>query len=136
MKLRQKLDQAAQYLDELENQQFDHLDFEWETISFQAAATTEGDGTTSIRLKAALGRLHFTVEDKYNRAMALEHLFTTNRTIDGIYEIGHKGVINFQNVTRTASLVTGSDLLSAVTVILLEAESHLRALNAHLKPIG
>ena len=134
MKLSRKLEEAEQQLEKLGNQQFDHLDFEWEDIKFEAATGTEKDGSPSIHLKARLGRLHFTVEDKNNRAMALERLFSTNRTIDGTYEIGRKGDISFRNITRTNAPVAGTTLMSAVTVILLEAENHLRALKAHLKP--
>jgi len=136
MKLNQKISQAVQHLDRVENQQFDHLDFEWENIKFQAASTKDVDGTNNIRLKASLGRLHFTVEDKNNRAMALERLFTTNMAIDGTYEIDKKGDINFSNITHTDTHKTGVNLMSALTVILLEAEIHLRALKAHLKPSG
>lgn len=135
MKLNRKLEQAEQQLDSLEEQSFDHLDFEWEGIKFQAASTQNADGSNGIQLKATLGRLYFTVEDQAQRAMALERLFTTNRAIDGTYKIGKKGDIHFRNETKTETHVTGSKLMSALTVILLDSENHLRALRAHLKPI-
>jgi len=135
MKLNQKLDEAKQQLDSLEEQAFDHLNFEWEGIKFQAASTVTADGTNGIKLNATLGRLYFTVEDKNQRAMALERLFSVNRTIDGMYKIGSKGDIHFTNITKTDSHMTGSKLMSALTVILLDSEKHLRALRSHLKPL-
>ena len=135
MKLNQKVQEALQTLESLEDQAFDHLDFEWEGIKFQAASTISSDGSNGIQLHATLGRLYFTVEDKNQRAMALERLFTANRAIDGAYQIGKKGDIHFRNITKTDTHLTGSKLMSALTVILLEAENHLRALKSHLKAI-
>jgi hypothetical protein len=135
MKLHKKLDEAQKQLESIEEQSFDHLDFEWEGISFQAASTAETAGNASIHLKATLGRLYFTVEDEAQRAMALERLFTNNRVIDGLYKIDKKGDIHFSNTTKTESHLTGSKFMSALTVILLEAEKHLRALRTHLKAI-
>jgi hypothetical protein len=135
MRLNQHLDKAAEQLAALEEQDFDHLDFQWEGIRFQAAATRVSGGASGIQLKATLGRLYFTVEDKTQRAMALERLFTVNRTIDGTYEIGEKGDIHFKSSTRTDGLLKGTNLISALTVILLESENHLRALQSHLKPL-
>jgi len=134
MKLSQKLDEAKQHLDALDEQAFDSLDFEWEGIKFQVASTVKADGTNTIQLNATLGRLYFTVEDKNQRTMALERLFTVNRTVDGEYKIGNKGDIHFTNTTKTGSHMTGNNLMSALTIILLEAENHLRALQSHLKP--
>ncbi|MBL4790876.1 MAG: hypothetical protein JKY60_18095 [Kordiimonadaceae bacterium] len=133
MKLNTKLSEAQSHLDAIEEQSFDNLDFEWEGIHFNAAAKTARGGISSIELKAELGRLYFTVEDKNQRAMALERIFATNRTIDGRYSIGDKGDISFRSTTHTDAHTTGSALISALTIILLEAENHLRALRSHLK---
>lgn len=134
MKLNQKIDEANKQLDALDQKSFDRLDFEWEGIKFHAASITKNGSSHCIQLKATLGRLYFTVEDKNQRAMALERLFTSNRAIDGSYEIGKKGDIHFENLTKTESRLTGTALMAALTVILLESENHLRALQAHLKP--
>jgi len=134
MKLNQKIDEAKKQLDALDQKSFDKLDFEWEGINFHAASCTKNADLHTIQVKATLGRLYFTVEDKNQRAMALELLFTNNRNIDGKYQIGEKGDIRFENCTKTKSHLTGTDLMAALTVILLESEKHLRALQAHLKP--
>jgi len=134
MKLNQKIDDAQKQLDALDQKSFDKLDFDWEGINFHAASHTKDNGSHSIQLKATLGRLYFTVEDQNQRAMALERLFANNRAIDGSYQIGKKGDIYFENRTETESHLTGTALMTALTIILLESENHLRALQAHLKP--
>jgi len=134
MKLNQKLAEAQEQLDSLEDQGFDHLDFEWEGIKFQAASTANRTANL-ITLKASLGRLYFTIEDQAQRGMALERLFASNRAIDGRFTIGKQGDIHFKSDTKTGEHLTGAKLMSALTVILLESEKHLRALRAHLKPL-
>lgn len=134
MKLNEQLAKAEQQLEGLEEQGFEQLDFEWEGIKFHAASTNAGSDNL-ITLKATLGRLYFTVEDKAQRAMALDRLFANNRAIDGAYHIGTKGDIYFESSTKTGDHLKGAKLMSALTVILLESEKHLRALRAHLKPI-
>ncbi len=133
MKLHQKLETAKAHLESLEDQGFDRLDFEWEGIKFHAASKSAG-GSTCIQLKADLGRLYFTIEDKDQRALALERYYAASRAIDGRYQIGEKGDIHFENVTLTQNHLKGSKLISALTVILLESGNHLRALRSHLKP--
>jgi|GEM_PF-1378807 len=133
MKLNTKLTEAQSHLDAIDEQSFDNLDFEWEGIHFNAAAKTNRGGSNSIELKGELGRLYFTVEDKNQRAMALERVFATNRVIDGAYNIGDKGDIQFRSTTQTDDHLAGTALISALTIILLEAEHHLRALRSHLK---
>jgi len=134
MKLNQKIDEAQKQLETLEQKSFDKLDFSWEGIDFHAASITKSGDNHSIHLKATLGRLYFTVEDKNQRAMALERLFTNNRQVDGNYQIGKKGDIRFENHTKTKSHLAGTEFMVALTIILLDCETHLRALQAHLKP--
>jgi len=134
MKLSQKIDQANLQLGALEDKAFAGLDFDWEGIKFHVASDTDAAGSHRIQLNATLGRLYFTVEDKNQRAMALDRLFTINRTIDGLYAIGKNGDIHFKSATKTDNRLKGTQLMSALTIILLEAESHLRAIQAHLKP--
>lgn len=135
MKLSDTLDKAKGQLDALDDLKFDHLEFDWEGIRFHAAADGDSSGGGHIQLKADLGRLYFTVEDSMQRAMAIERLYSTNRQIDGKYKIGKKGDVSFRSVTKTEEHLRGSNLMSALTLILLEAENHLRALRSHLKPL-
>lgn len=135
MKLSDTLTKAKDQLQSLDDRKFDHLDFDWEGIRFHASADASKLGGGQIHLKADLGRLYFTVEDSVQRSMAIERLYSTNRQIDGTYAIGKKGDVSFRSVTATDQHLRGANLLSAITLILLEAENHLRALRAHLKPI-
>lgn len=135
MKLSDTLTKAQDQLEALDDLKFDHLEFDWEGIRFHAAADSSHSGGGQIYLKADLGRLYFTVEDSMQRSMAIERLFDTNRQIDGRYEIGKKGDVSFKSITKTEEHLKGTNLMSALTLILLEAESHLRALRAHLKPL-
>ncbi|MBV1900338.1 MAG: hypothetical protein KUG56_01565 [Kordiimonadaceae bacterium] len=133
MKLNEQLVRAQDQLEALEDLGFNHLDFDWEGIKFQAAANTDSNGTSRIHLNASLGRLYFTVENAAHRAMAMERVYATNRQIDGKYAISQKGGISFQSSTQTDSELNGNALICALTTILLEAENHLRALKSHLK---
>lgn len=135
MKLSDTLSKAKDQLETLDDRKFDHLEFDWEGIRFHAAADAHKLGGGQIHLKADLGRLYFTVEDSVQRSMAIERLYSTNRQIDGKYAIGKKGDVSFRSVTKTAEHLKGTHLMSAITLILLEAENHLRALRAHLKPL-
>ncbi|WP_417460880.1 hypothetical protein [Kordiimonas sp.] len=135
MKLHETLDKVQGHLDSLEDQYFDQIDFEWEGIRFHATADATSDKAGKIQLSAKLGRLYFTVEDAAQRTMAIERVYATNRGIDGAYRIEKNGDVSFQSVTETDQQLTGSALMSALTLILLESETHLRALRSHLKPV-
>lgn len=133
MDLKQSLSQIETSLQTLEEPSFDKLDFEWEDISFHAAAR-EISGQPEVQVTARLGSLYFTIEDPMQRAMAIERLYSANRSIDGAYKIDNKGRVSFESITRTDEKKTGRDLMAATAIILLEAESHLRSLRSHLKP--
>jgi len=135
MKLNETLDKAKGQLSALDEMKFDHLEFDWEGIRFHASADDDTSGGGKIHLKAELGRLFFTVEDSLQRSLAIERLYSTNRQIDGKYRIGKKGDISFRSITKTEDHLRGQSLLSALTLILLESENHLRALRSHLKPL-
>ncbi|WP_417456917.1 hypothetical protein [Kordiimonas sp.] len=135
MKLHETLDKVQGHLDSLEDQQFDQIDFEWEGIRFHAVADSANGSGGKIELSAKLGRLYFTVEDAGQRTMAIERVYATNRGIDGAYRIEKNGEVSFRSVTETDAQLTGSALMSALTLILLESETHLRALRSHLKPL-
>ncbi len=138
MKLNTSIDEIETHLETIEAPSFDHLDFEWEGIRFQAASASTSasqDGGGEIRLRGKLGQLYFTVEDPIQRTSAIEQVYATNRGIDGAYKIDREGVVHFESVTITDEHLTGSDLMSALTLILLEAETHLRLLRAHLKAL-
>ena len=133
MKLNEQLVRAQDQLEALEDLGFNHLDFNWEGIKFQAASDTDSHGTGHIHLSASLGRLYFTVENAAQRALAMERVYATNRLIDGKYAISQKGSISFKSITQTNGELKGNALICALTTILLEAENHLRALKSHLK---
>ncbi|MCJ9429013.1 hypothetical protein [Kordiimonas marina] len=135
MKLQETLAKVQGHLERLDDPTFDKLDFEWEGIQFHASAEEKPDGSGSVRLNATLGRLYFTVEDAAQRTMAIERVYATNRGIDGAYLINKKGEVLFNSVTLTDKQLTGSQLMGALTLILLESETHLRALRSHLKPL-
>lgn len=136
MKLHESLERVQGHLENLDEPMFDRLDFEWEGIQFHAAAEDGSDGAGTIRLRASLGRLYFTVENAAERTMAIERVYSTNRGIDGAYAISPKGDVTYQSVTVTNQPLKGNDLLGALTLILLESETHLRALRSHLKPLA
>jgi hypothetical protein len=136
MKLHESLEKIQGHLDTLDEPSFDQLEFEWEGITFHAAAGSQTGGAGSIRLVAKLGRLYYTVENAAERTMAIERVYATNRGIDGAYHISSKGDVSFQSVTMTNQPLRGNDLLGALTLILLESETHLRALRSHLKPLS
>ncbi len=136
MKLHESLEKVQGHLQSLDEPIFDHLDFEWEGIQFHAAAQDNNEGAGTIRLNATLGRLYFTVENAAERTMAIERVYSTNRGIDGAYKIGEKGDVTYQSVTVTNQPLKGNDLVGALTLILLESETHLRALRSHLKPVS
>lgn len=135
MKLHESLEKVKGHLESIEDAAFDQLEFEWEGIHFHAAADETHGGGGKIRLDAKLGRLYFTVENAAERTMAIERVYSTNRGIDGAYKISKKGDVTFHSVTATNQQLKGNDLVGALTLILLESETHLRALRSHLKPI-
>ncbi len=134
MKLQESLDQVESHLKTIDEQQFDHLSFEWEDINFIVAAEQCRDGRAQIRLNANLGQLYYTIENSAHRTMAIEKLYSNNRSVDGAYSINERGDVLFQSLTTTNEKLTGTRLLEALTTILLQAEGHLRALKSHLKP--
>ncbi len=133
MKLEQSINQAEQRLASLDNQQFDHIAFDWEGMRFKAVAKERRDGTNVVRLQAVLGRLYYTIENASHRAQAIERLYLNNRKIDGAYSIDDRGDVHFDSLTVTKERLRGNDLLVALTTILMHAESHLRTLRSHLK---
>ncbi len=135
MKLNEHLSKAETTLDTLEGKEISNFDFQWEGIQFHAASIESGSGHSSVTLSGKLGRLHYTVEDRQQRAMAIERLYATNRLIDGRYTISKQGDVSFKSVTKIAKAESGSELMTSITVILLQAERHLRALQSHLKTV-
>lgn len=134
MKLQNSIENAEGYLEKVEEPAFRQIEFDWEGIHFQAKSLEKASGGGRIELKATLGSLYYTIENATNRAMAIERVYTTNRGIDGAYSISPKGDVSFQSITTTDQIMQGKELMSALTLILLESETHLRALHSHLKP--
>lgn len=134
--LDETLDRIEGHLEAVEAPAFDTLDFDWEGIHFHATSREGAAGASDIRLHGKLGRLFFTIEDPVQRASAIERVYATNRGIDGAYRIDRKGFVHFESVTTTDTVLKGNALMSALTLILLEAETHLRALRSHLKAIN
>ncbi|WP_308909769.1 hypothetical protein [Pseudokordiimonas caeni] len=135
MKLHDSLERARGHLESLDEARFDEIDFEWEGIHFHARSLKKGDDGGEIRLHAKLGQVYFTIEDELQRGLALERLFLNNRGVDGAYRMNRDGVVEFSSITTTDDHLAGAKLMSALTLILLESENHLRSLRAHLKPL-
>ncbi len=135
MKLQENISKVEGHLQKLEDQQFNHLSFEWEGIRFKAVSEDTSDGSGIIRLKAELGRLYYTIENAAHRTMAIERVYSNNRSIDGAYTVDGNGSIVFRCVTKTDKKFVGKALVLALTKILLQAETHLRTLKSHLKSI-
>ncbi|GHF27162.1 hypothetical protein GCM10017044_22760 [Kordiimonas sediminis] len=133
MKLSKTIEQAHSHLELVQDSQIEELDFVWEGIKFHAVTSSAPDGTGVVRLSAKLGALYFTIEDSLQRSLAIEKVYSTNRGIDGTYSIERDGTVYFHSVTATQKKMSGKELISAMTLILLEAETHLRGLKAHLK---
>lgn len=136
MKLKTKLEKAEKHLASLDEREIEHLDFNWEGISFTASTEISNNGKGEIELSATLGQLFYTIEDSAQRAMALERLFQTNRDIDGVYTISPNGTIGYKSKTECQAPISAQNLMEALTVILLEGENHLRSIKAHLKPVN
>lgn len=113
-------------------QQFDFL---WEGCAFTALVLPLDDGTSDILLKGAVGRLYFTIEDADKRQTGLSRLRRLNRAIDGSYRISSNGDIQFESITSAPGALIGDDLLSAVTLVVLEAEAHMKEVRDLLKPV-
>ncbi len=135
MKITSTLDTAAQHLETLDDAAFSRLDFTWEDIRFSAQSEPMDHGG-KIRLRGDMGRLYFTIENAPSRFQSIELIQSANRGIDGAYAIDRKGNVQFESVTLTDVHLKGSALIEALTLILLESESHLRALRAHLRPVA
>ena len=131
--LEQSIQTARDRLDSVDAARFDRLDFVWEGIQFSVSSAAPDSAGPNISLDANLGRLYFTVEDEFERGAALERIADTNRRCDGKYRISRNGKVSFSNLTATDEKLLGPELVSATTLILLEAGSHLRALRSHLK---
>ena len=134
--LQQTVEQAQSQLERLEERQFDSIDFDWEGIRFHATAKSSINGKPVIHLKAVIGSLFYTVEDGKARSRAISGIYKNNRGIDGSYKLLRSGEVHFESMTRTDDLLRGTDLMSALTLILLEAEPHLLEMRSNLKPIG
>ena len=133
MKILEQIDSASERLDSITDSEITTLDFQWQGIRFHATAKKAAEGGLVI-LNATLGQLFYTVEDDTQRTMAIERVYASNRAIDGAYSVGHDGKVQYNSVTQTKTLLKGQELMTALTVIMLESEAHLRALRAHLKP--
>ena len=133
--LSDSVSRAEKNLTKLEKTAADSLDFIWEGISFDAKSNASPDGSAIIRLKARIGQIFYSVEDPIQRAAAVDCISKTNRGIDGRYNLHRSGEVSFESATTTDKHLLGADLMGAVTLILLEAESHLRTLRSHLKPL-
>ncbi|WP_374764616.1 hypothetical protein [Yunchengibacter salinarum] len=135
MKLEETLRQGEGHLQKVEEQQFHAIDFNWEGIAFHAVCTEAADGSCEIRLTGTLGQLYYTVEDAMQRGLAIERISRCNRTLDGVYDISRDGTVTYHSRTGCDRPLLGQELMAALAVILLEAETHLRGLHAHLKPV-
>lgn len=133
MKLQESLEKVETHLSTLDQQNFDQVSFEWEGINFKAAIEKLASGMTRIALDAKLGRLYFTIEDAAHRAIAIERIYSNNRATDCAYSLKKNGEVFFKNLTTTAQKLNAQDLYAAITIILLESGTHIRALKAHLK---
>lgn len=134
MKLAEKITVASKALAKVEETAFDQLDFDFEGILVKAVSKPSGSGG-EVLVSANLGRLYYTAEKADQRTMALERISSTNRGIDGAYRIDRESSVHFESRTATDTFVKGDRLLSALTLIILEAEPHLRGISAHLKPL-
>ncbi len=135
MQLHEKIDEAHSNLEAATVQQFDRLHFEWEGMAFQATTHVTEDETGTIELHARLGRLYYTIENRDERMMAIERTESTSRRTDGRFAITRQGDVSFQSLTSTDEQLKGKHFASALTVILLGCEQHLRAVRAHLKEL-
>lgn len=133
MKLEQSLAIVESHLATLDSQKFSSIDFDWHGIRFQAESISTRSGDFEIRLSAELGRLYFTVENTDKRKRAIECIYTSNRTNDGAYKIGRKSDVRYHSATKTKELLTGQQLLEAVTAILLHSSDHLQTIKGYLK---
>lgn len=132
MKLQDQLQKVESHLQSLEDQKFDQFSFDWEGIRFKASSEAKSDGGL-IKLQANLGRLYFTIENSAHRTMAIERLYSNNRSVDGAYSVDNSGQVLFQCLTKTREKLVGKALVTAITTILLQSETHLRTLKSHLK---
>lgn len=133
MKLQESLDQVEGHLKTLDDQKFDQLSFEWEGIKFKATAEESRDGGCFVRLTANMGRLFYTIENSEYRSMAIERLYANNRSVDGAYSVDQQGNVIFRSLTSTHHKLAGKELMVALTTIVLQSETHLRSVKAHLK---
>lgn len=133
MKLDQSFDLAIDQFNQVEEPSFEGISFDWEGIPFKASTNEQAGGRTEIRLHADLGRLYFTAENADQRTMAIEQISTANRSIDGAYSYTKRGEVFFENLTTANGNLSGNELMSAITVILLESGNHLRLLRSLLK---
>jgi len=133
MKLQDSISQAELHLASIKNFQPDAITFDWQGISFEATTQELHDGSFTLQICATLGRLYYTVENASHRTSAIKHLFHSNREIDGAYSITEKGGVHFESLTTTNKKLTGNELLTAITTIVIHAEPHLRTLKSFLR---
>lgn len=131
MKLAEKLETATNVITRAEGSDFDRIDFDFEGITLHAFSEKKEKGG-HIHLKAQLGRLFYTIEDSDRRTMAIERIKSANRGIDGAYSIDRHSTVHFQSLTGTDEYVVGDHLVKVLTLIILEAEPHLRSIKHHL----
>ena len=134
MKLAEKIADASGALARADQANFERLEFDFEGMSLHAESVNKS-GAGEIIVTATLGRLYFTIENANNRILAIERIRSTNRGIDGAYRIDRDGTVHFECRTATDNHVTGDKLMSALTLIVLEAEPHLRAIHSNLKQV-
>lgn len=133
MKLHDSIAKVETHLTTLDQQEFDQVAFQWHGITFNVASEESEVSGAKIILNARLGRLFYTIENAADRAMAIERLYANNRVSDGAYSISKDGSVYFTSQTQTDTQAKGQALVTAVTVILLQAGNQLRSLQAHLK---
>jgi len=135
MQIAQTLEHAEQQLERADDAAFSRLEFCWEGIQFHALSEDKPDGG-QIRLRADLGQLYYTIENAMARYQSIELIHSANRGIDGAYAIDKRGTVRFESVTLTDGHLKGVHMMRALTLILLESESHLRALRTYLRPLA
>lgn len=113
---------------------FAKMDFDWRGGRFRATSDVDAMGQPGIGLSGRLGRLFFTAEGPTMRQLALAKVCRVNSGVDGRYEVKRSGAIKFSNRTATSTLLTGHDLVEAITIIILDADSHLRDVCELIRP--
>ncbi|MEE8371635.1 MAG: hypothetical protein V3R73_05755 [Sphingomonadales bacterium] len=106
--------------------------FEWKEIAFSVFAERNDDGTAQVHIEAEIGRMPYSVENRFARTQAISLALDHGCSGIGRFKIRRDGIVTFTTRTATEKLSSFPEILNSVTVQLLRTRDQLLEMRALL----